>query len=515
MNWLDLLNESDLGAPLYQRIVDGVIKAIEEGRIGRGERLPTNRELSLWLKVDRSTVSRAYNELSQKGLIDSQVGRGTFVRALDVEIEHERERVGRGDKVGWNSLFSRYAVGLGESMAGAGVVPELSLADDDDVISFAGGIPSHDSYPEEEFKRILKELIDSGEANLFDYSPFTGEPALRQAVINHLCMPVADQELLILSGSQQGIDLVANLLIDPGDAVIVEEPTYFWAITNFRARQAEVIGCPMDDEGISLSAVERNILRHRPKFIYVMPNNQNPTGITMSLARREGLLALSRKYQIPILEDDFCGDLTYLGSPLPSLRSLPGGELVIYQGTFSKALCPGVRLGWLVANPEVISRLSFAKRTSDLASNSMAQLMLTEFLLRGLYQEHLARVKKLYGERLDTIIGALQKYFAGRPVSWTMPRGGLFIWLTMPEGTVSRDLLKAAYECGVVFSPGDLGYTGNVPSPSRSNLRLSFIQNDSKRIEEGIRRLASAFDIYFKNYQTERPKTGRSQHVLI
>lgn len=520
MDWLDwssrfAVTSTGDSEPLYQRIVEGVSRAVAEGRLLEGERLPTNRELSNMLKVDRSTVSRAYHELARLGLIDSHVGRGTFVKAFPVKqakIESSlAHAIKSGDNLRWSNLFSRYADGLSTSMA---KLPEFAYGDD--VISFAGGIPAQDSYPEAQFKNIVMELLAAGQETLFDYSPFAGEPALRQAVISHLVgrgMAVDDKELLILSGSQQGIDLVANLLIDSGDAVLVEEPTYFWAISNFKARQAELIGCPIDGEGIDLAAVGRNIVRHQPKFIYVMPNNQNPTGITMSLARREGLLALARKYQTPILEDDFCGDLCYGRDPLPALRTLPGGkDIVIYQGTFSKALCPGVRLGWLIAPAEVIGKLSFAKRTSDLATNSMAQVMLTEFLKRGLYQDHLARVKKLYGHRLDTMIGALKEHFAGRPVSWTEPRGGLFLWLTMPAGTSNRDLLSFAVEQGVIFSPGDLCYVG---SGSTSNLRLSFIQNDTPLIEEGIKRLARAFDLYYKTFQSERPQVRRSQHVLI
>lgn len=531
MDWLDLISSNET-APIYQRIVEAVKKAVASGRLADGERMPTNRDLSALLKVDRSTVSRAYQELVQLGLLDCQVGRGTYVRAPRLAASQalsspsaSANAIEAASALNWSRLFSRYAEGLSASMD---KLPDFSLAGQDpevELISFAGGIPSQDSYPEAQFKSIVMELLAAGQETLFDYSPFAGEPALRAAVIDHLTgrgMPVDDNELLILSGSQQGIDLVANLLINSGDAVLVEEPTYFWAISNFKARQAELIGCPLDSEGIDLASVERNILRYKPKFIYVMPNNQNPTGITMSAARREGLLALARKYQTPILEDDFCGDLVYGGEPLPALRTMIGGrELVIYQGTFSKALCPGVRLGWLIAPPQVIGKLSFAKRTSDLATNSMAQVMLTEFLKRGLYQDHLSRVKKLYGRRLATMIGALEKYFGTeqRLVTWTVPSGGLFLWLTLPAGTANRDLLNFALREGVIFSPGDLCFLGGANSAC-PYLRLSFIQNDEVLIEEGIRRLASAFNKYFQNFQNvqlhnDRPQVRRSQHVLI
>jgi len=496
-------------AHLYVRVVESLKAAIKSGEMAAGERLPTNRELAQELKIDRSTVARAYLELSQLGLIESHVGRGTFVSSAALRTAD--------DKIHWPASFSRYADGLSSSI---NKLPQLSSGDN--FISFAGGIPAQDSYPSHDFEKIVLDLLAGGRgATMFDYSPFAGEPDLRQAVTSHLAlrgMSFADQELLILSGSQQGIDLVANLLIDPGEAVLVEEPTYFWAISNFKARQAQLIGCPLDEEGISLAAVEEHLIRYQPKFIYVMPNNQNPTGITMSLTRRHGLLALARKYQTPILEDDYSGDLAYDGDPLPSLRSLPGGEdIVIYQGTFSKALCPGIRLGWLVGPQEVIDKLSFAKRTSDLATNSMAQVILTEFLQRGLYQEHLSKVNKVYAQRRNTIIAALGRELSDfADISWSIPSGGLFIWLTLPRGVSNRDLLEFAVAEKVVFSPGDLCF---LDSNSLNYLRLCFIQNSEERIIEGVKRLARAISKYLDHHHQERAantiRQRRNEHVLI
>ncbi len=536
MNWQDVFSamleqgpsEASASMYVYARIVETLKTAIEDGRMKVGDRLPTNRELAAFLKVDRSTVARAYLELAQLGFIASQVGRGTFVSSSSVASSNSSiasslaPQLPSGE-LNWLSRFSRYADGLSSSIE---KLPQL--ASGDDFISFAGGIPSQDSYPSDDFQKIVLDLLGGGRgASMFDYSPFAGEPDLRQAVTAHLALrgiAVRDQELLILSGSQQGIDLVANLLINPGDHVLVEEPTYFWAISNFKARQAQLIGCPLDDEGIDLAAVEAHLIRYQPKFIYVMPNSQNPTGITMSLARRRGLLALARKYQTPILEDDFSGDLVYGGEPLPSLRTLAaeieGGEnIVIYQGTFSKALCPGIRLGWLVGPQEVIDRLSFAKRTSDLATNSMVQVILTEFLQKGLYHEHLTRVNCIYGQRRDAILAALDQEFKSLPeVSWTSPTGGLFIWLTLPKGTSNRDLLEFAVAEKVVFSPGDICFL-DADDDSLNYLRLCFIQNSEPKIAEGIKRLAQALSKYLAHLAKERlahsVRQRRNEHVLI
>jgi DNA-binding transcriptional MocR family regulator len=332
-------------------------------------------------------------------------------------------------------------------------------------------------------------------------------------------MTVKPDELLILSGSQQGIDLVANLLIDPGDAVLIEEPTYFWAISNFKARQARLIGCPHDQEGIDLAEVENALRRQAPKFLYVMPNNQNPTGLTMSLNRRRALVELCARFNTPILEDDYSGDLCYEGEPLPSLYSLSQGkDLVIYQGTFSKALCPGVRLGWLAGPPHVLEKLSFAKRTSDLATNTMAQVILNEFLTRGLYQEHLTRVNAVYKRRRNAMVASLENEFRHFPeVSFRVPRGGLFIWLSLPAGLSNRDLLNFARSEKVVFSPGDLCFA---EGDGLNYLRLCFIQNDETTTADGIARLARAYKKYSdyvmasaSGKTSESPRA--SSHVLI
>jgi len=541
MNWLVVfsnLQDGPSGVPIYTRIVESVRSAIASGLLAPGDKLPTNRELSTFLKVDRSTVARAYLELSRLALIDSQVGRGTFVsgRLNETPVAEPIFKGSSGTSSGaikgsfnvsgngafnstvdWDNRYSRYVDGL------TGLIKRLPQYGDEDVISFAGGIPAQDFYPSEEFKKIVRSVLDSERGDrMFDYSPFNGEPELRQSVINHLSrkgMTVLPDELLILSGSQQGIDLVANLLVDPGDCVIVEEPTYFWAISNFKARQARLIGCSHDDEGISLSEVENALRRHAPKFLYVMPNNQNPTGRTMSLARRKALVDLCARYGTPILEDDYSGDLSYDGEPLPTLHSLsPNKDLVIYQGTFSKALCPGVRLGWLVGPTGVMEKLSFAKRTSDLATNSMAQVILNEFLTRGLYQEHLSRVNAVYKRRRDSMVASLEQEFNAFPgVNFVKPSGGLFLWLTLPAGLSCRDLLNFARHEKVVFSPGDLCFT---EATGFNHLRLCFIQNDEATTQSGIARLARAYRKYLdyvnasaSGLDSERPRT--SNHVLI
>src|SRR5262249_51132919 len=246
------------------------------------------------------------------------------------------------------------------------------------------------------------------------------------------------------------------------DEVIIEEPTYFWALCNFRARQARLVPVPVDEDGMRVDLLEALLLRHSPKLIYAIPDFQNPTGVCLSFTRRERLIDLANLYGIPVFEDNFAGELCYERKGLPPLRSLPGaGAVVIHQGTISKALCPGLRVGWLVAPPEVIARIRMAKRASDLSTNSMSQVLLANYLKNGLYSEHLERVKSTYRKRRDTMLRCLRKYVpnfhtveetefdksepaSDQAIVCTKAKGGLFLWVKLPDRLSARELLKYA-----------------------------------------------------------------------
>jgi len=518
-NWLDLLGDISKdkgGSPLYSVIFERMKDAIESGKLPVNAKLPTNRELAVLLDIDRSTASRAYAELSSHGYIESFVGRGTFVRAgrqanLDMPFESS-------DPVVWAERFSKASQTSHDML-------RLELANSGrqaEVISFAGGVPTDESYPHKDFERILQKILADGRSHeLFQYSPGEGMPLLRQEVLKHLRsqdIDVTDDKLLILCGSQQGLDVVSSVLLDPGDLVITEDPTYLWATCNFRSRQARCLPVPLDDEGIRLDMLESVLARHRPKFIYVIPNFQNPTGITMSLARRKQLLQLAIKYQVPIVEDNFVGDLRYDGKPLPSLRALQGSEnIVIHLGTFSKALCPALRLGWLVAPPETMARLVIAKRASNLSTNSISQLILAEFLREGLYEQHLVTVRNLYRNRRDAMLRSLQRELgfvsdkSGQraQISWSKPEGGMFVWLKLPDGLSSRELLSYAQQEGVVYAPGDMCF---LSADHTEYMRLCFIQLDEATISKGVKQLAKAIKSYIDDVSTST--TNDRSHLM-
>lgn len=498
MNWLEwlepVIKHEDRRSPKYLRITERLRDLIENGELAEEQRLPPDRELAKSLKVDRSTISRAYDLLESEGLVYSHVGRGTFVRRRAPAPVAKPAASGGGiryDRMVWPDKFSRAS-----DVVDTIVQRQPAVNPQAGCISFAAGSPTEEFFPAREFESIVTQLLSSSSAaELFGYSQGDGHPALREQVRSYLKeqgIECTDDEILIVSGSQQGIDLVARTLINPDDAVITEDPTYFWAICTFAANGGRCVPVPCGRDGVRLDALENVASRVSAKLFYTMPSFQNPTGSTLSVDRRKRLLELAVQHQLPILEDNFVGDLSY-EKPLPSLRALDGTRgNVIYQGTFSKALCPGLRLGWLVAAPDVMARLRLVKRTCDLSSNSLSQLILTEYLKRGLYAEHLNIVQTAYRKRLDAMCDAIDRH-ASEWITFERPTGGMFIWAKLPPGYSGRELLSFALQEGVLYSPGDVYFLSGGNS---EYLRLNFIQQPVEQIQEGIKRLARALRAY-------------------
>lgn len=511
MDWLGTLEpvirHKDRRSPLYRRLTEHVRDSILSGHLAPNEKLPPDRELAKLLNVDRSTIARAYDQLEADGLVYSHVGRGTFVSQVPGQsgaappagggIRYDDLPPARASadfapsSLIWSNKFSRssdYVSNL--------VNRQRQSSAPSNCISFAAGSPSDEFFPQNEFRQIVQDLLENASAHeMFGYSQPEGHPALLREVQSHLQRQgiKADlNEILILSGSQQGIDLVARTLLNPEDVVLIEDPSYFWALCNFAATGARCVPVRMDNSGIRLDVFENAVSRVDAKLLYTIPTFQNPTGATMPEARRRKLLEMAARYQVPILEDNFVGDLNYSDKPQPSLKSLDEHGCVIYQSTFSKALCPGLRLGWLVAPAPIVERLRLAKRTCDLSTNSMAQSILAEYLARGHYEQHLDAVRAEYRQRLDTICGAIDKH-ASAWLSYSRPEGGMFLWCKLPPGYSSRELLSVAEREGVTYSPGDVFYVGGGRS---EELRLTFIQQSPEMIEEGIQRLAKALRSY-------------------
>ncbi|HLG78269.1 MAG TPA: PLP-dependent aminotransferase family protein, partial [Ktedonobacteraceae bacterium] len=367
---IDLVQlERTHGKPLYQQISHGLREAILSGQLAEGTRLPTERALAHELKVNRTTIMNAYNELASEGLIEGHVGRGTVVKRSYVS---EDEEYADQDMPSW-------LLGLAASDdtifgPDARILSEISMLDErSEIISFARGAPASDMLPAE----LLRMLVDDGLADAREsalgYCPVEGLQALRRQIAIHMRtrgVMVDVQNILILSGSTQGIGLIGRFLLNSGDEVVVEVPTYLGALQTFRALGARIIGVPTDKDGMRVDLLESILARRQPRFIYTLPTFQNPTGVILSPERRRRLLQLSKRYQIPILEDDPYGELYFEGKEPQPLKAQDTGGNVLYLSTYSKILAPGLRVAWLAAPEPVIERLSLHKQAFDLNSNA-------------------------------------------------------------------------------------------------------------------------------------------------
>ncbi len=377
----------------------------------------------------------------------------------------------------------------------------LKLTEQPDVISFAGGLPAPELFPVAEFGAAVDRVLDEHGPAALQYSTTEGHLPLRELLVRHMSrygIAVGVDNVLVTSGSQQALDLIGKLLLNPGDRVLTEAPTFLGAIQAFTAYQAEFVTVPIDAEGLVVEELEE-ALRSGPKFLYVLPNFQNPGGVTLSLERRQRLVELASRYGTPIVEDDPYGQLRFEGHHLPPLvkvdaefhgcangeRAFRGG--VLYLGTLSKTLAPGLRLGWVVAPEEVVRKLVQLKQGTDLHTSTFTQMVAYEVARGGFLDRHVRVIRKVYGERRDAMLEALDRHFPPG-VSWTHPRGGLFLWVTLPPGLDSTDLLRDALAEKVAFVPGASFFPAG---GGASTFRLNFSFSASERIEEGIARLGA------------------------
>jgi 2-aminoadipate transaminase len=378
----------------------------------------------------------------------------------------------------------------------------MALTERPEVISLAGGLPDTSTFAPELYAKLMAHVAATSTARALQYGPTEGILAVKQAIVEVMAeedTEVDTDDLIVTTGGQQVIDLVCKTLIDPGDVIVAEAPTYPGAVPTFSAYQAEVVQIEMDGDGMPIDELERTLDRlnaegRRPKFIYTIPNFQNPGGVTMSLPRRRRLVEVARERELLVLEDNPYGLLRYEGEPLPTLYSLDastaahGGasDFVIYLGTFSKILSPGLRLGWAVAPRPVLDKLNLGKQGADLCSSSVTQLFVAEYFQSGDWRAYLNTLRDLYRRRRDTMLAALTEHF-GADASWTRPQGGMFIWATLPSYIDTTDLLARAIEAeNVAFVPGRAAY---VDGRGASSMRLNFAGVQEQNIREGIRRI--------------------------
>lgn len=534
------LNRHD-ATPLYRQLAAQLRERIVAGSLAAGYRLPPERELAARLGVNRATVLQAYQRLKDEGLIASRVGRGTFVLPAENDasrtgprqgesapgtrvaravrdMQAVREASGTDDVNGtdvahdaqhtpdltrsvarppWAILFSDYAnrftyhdiAEADRAQRGGGP----GAADAGPIIDFATGSPNPADIPDDLLRAVSLEAFASHEFDGQPESPIEGFGELRDLLAGHMrtrgvaCDP---RDVMVLSGSEQGIDLCVRAFLNPGDCVLVEQSTFFPALQAFRSAGARIVGVPVDAHGMRADLVDGYCARYHPKFIYTIPTFHNPTGTTMPLGRRRALVEAARRHQCLIIEDDAYGELAYgddAARPVP-LKGMENAGYVIYLSTFSKTVTSGLRTGWMVADPHVIDRLAALRRMVDQHTSASSQRICLELVKRGRIDGHIRALRAAYRRRRDLAVDALARY-APDGMRWVAPEGGYYLWVALPDGVRSLDLLAACRAEGVTFMPGAVF---DVDEDDDTHLRLNLVRPAVRDLERGIRIICDA-----------------------
>ena len=482
--------------PLYAQIVTQLREMIRRGALKAGDRLPANRELAKTLGVNRNTITAAYEELIAEGVIRSHVGQGTFVNDVPLEIGAVRAERVTPFPMSWNAVLT-------DQPRESSYSNFMNLQPKKDTISLSYGLPQTEMFPLEDFRLSLNRAFRKEGATLLQLGLSGGYQPLQQYLASHLALmgiQVTPDEVLITNGCQQSLDLISRILVRPGDEVVLENPTFPGAISVFCGANSKFISVPVTRRGIDLDVLEDILTQRRPKLIYLVPTFQNPTGVAMDIASRRRLLELAARHRVPIIEDDVYRELRYDGADVLPLKALDKYGLVIYINSFSKVGFPGLRVGWMVAPRPLLEHLKALKQRSDVHASMLSQAAIYEFARQGLLHKHVRRAKKVYTERRDAMLTALEKYFPAE-AEWNKPEGGMTIWVQLPEALNTSQLLLEAAKQGVVFSPGEYFYASQ---PQRNLMRLSFTMTDAIHIEIAVKRLGALIKSQLTSWKSHR-----------
>lgn len=477
--------DPDSATPAFAQIRDRVIGLIDAGTLGAGDRLPPTRAFAADLGVHRSTVVRAYDEIRALGYLESRSGSYTTIRRR-VRLPAEAGPAPGPGRIDWSRAVAPAVRALHRLNA-----PDSAPADPGPVdLERVAADPR--LAPAAELRRCVRYVLKRHAGEALDYAPAQGLLSLREVIARRLGVHGVDvppDGILVTGGAQQAIDLVLRLLLRPGDAVAVGAPTYGMMHALLRLHGARPIEIPMRATGLDLDRLARILRRRPPRLIYTMPNFHNPTGVTTAQDHRERLLDLAVNARVPVLEDGFEEEMKYFGRAVLPLKSMDAHGIVLYVGTFSKVVFPGLRLGWIAAPPEAVQRLAAIQRASCLSGNTLAQATAARFCASGEFEVYLRRVHREYRKRMLALLDGLQAHLP-RHVSWTRPIGGYTVWLEMPDRPNREDeLYRRALESGVRMARGSRFFAR---APRRTCFRLSIACATAPEITEGCRRLGAA-----------------------
>ncbi len=463
--------------PLYVQLRDQLRALVHAGDLRPGDRIPASRELAVMLGVHRTTVANAYAELESEGLIQGHVGRGTFIKGNGdgLKITPPAPPVLNGNNgIRWELLFA--------DERGEEVLSRLTASAPENALSFVLARPAQEFFPIEDLQTCVNAVLRREATDVLNLGPSDGYAPLKEALLElleHDGIPARDENLLITDGCQQSLDLISKAFVRPGDSVILENPTYPGAVAIFNGTRARCLGVPVRTHaepgaslGLDLEALEATLAANRVKLIVLTPDFQNPTGTSMPLASRRKVLELASRHQVPVVE---------------------------------------VRVGWIVAPAVAIERLRVVKQTTDIHTDQLAQAILAEFLRRGMFSKHVAKMRKVYAARLVALDEALRKHMP-EGTRWTRPEGGMCLWLELPPGFDASELLIHSKERGVLFAPGRYFYAQN---PLPNALRLCFAGLDEKQIARGAATLAELLRIEMRKRQRGVRRAERSRVALV
>ena len=457
--------------PLYAHLVELLEAAIARGDLPAGGRVPPERELAQRLGISRTTVVSAYRELESRGLLRGYVGRGTFVCAAPDPS---------GAPFAWRGKIAAAALRSNDSI----LRDTIRHSSDARVLSLAAGEPAIDCFPTAAFQQAVDYVLTRESMAVWHHGPTEGQPVLREAISDRFGVPA--ESVLVLAGAQQGLDLLARCLVDPGDAVIIDRPGYLGAIQSFHAAGAKMIG--WDVRSADMDELEDLLVRYRPKLIYTNPSFQNPTGVTMAIRGRRELLRLAERYRVPIVEDATYSELYFAETPPPSLRELDTRQnIVIHLNSFSKVLAPGLRLGWISAAPSIVDQMAIIKQRLDPHTQNLVQFALARLIRNGSFDAHLKTLRFEHARRCGMMLASIGRHVPEGVLRFVRPQGGLYLWCRLAAGHNSRALLDRALASGVAFVPGHAFYADPAGD---SELRICFSSVLPDAIDQAVSRLA-------------------------
>lgn len=472
-----VLNRED-NEYMYIQLYTFIKELIEKNILSVNEKLPPIRKLAKYLDINSVTVVNAYRLLERDNYVYKKVGSGTFVSPRSIDEKDSTPHIIEDEVYEDLKLMDRGHIQLRS-----------------DTINFASATPTPDLFPIEDFKIVLNEILDRDKGFAFGYQESKGFYQLRESIKDYLetyGIYTEIDNVQIISGAQQGIDVISKALLNYGDTVVVERPTYTGAIATFKSRGVKIIEVPINEDGIDLDILEGVLKQNKTKLIYTMPNFQNPTGYSYSSDKKRELLKLTEKYNTIVVEDDYLSDLNFLTLDNKTIKSMDEGDRVIYIKSFSKIFMPGLRLGFLIVPRKLDNDILLAKHTSDISTSGLIQRAFDLYLRKGIWRKHITFMKNIYKERFVTMIESIEDYFP-IDIKFKKPKGGINFWVGLPEGVSSNDLYSESINKNIVFVPGSIFY----PTQRDSNyLRLSIAAVYPTEIRQGIRELGSICNKY-------------------